>query len=1150
MHDKTISDLLNIKGRFLRSANIERDFQDPTAMEGYVITDFARSCLARVAHGLRPRSTERAWRMTGDYGSGKSSFGLLMARSFAPKDFGLPKQVRKEIDLKQLGVPREGLAPILVTCSRQPLSISILQGLRSSLSSGMSGLKKHRKLIAQIEGMLQGSPGDDAVLKIILACNKQLIVANGVRGLLLILDELGKFLEFAAARSDVNDVFLLQRLAEEASRSGEEPLFVVCLLHQGFSAYADRLNQSVQREWGKVAGRFEEIIFNQPIEQLSALIANALGVDAKDIPRDQGQEILAAMEKFHQLGWFGASGLSPLLQQALQLYPLHPAVLPALIRIFRRFGQNERSLFSFLLSDEPFGLQQFSRQPANGNSLYRLDNFYDYVKANFGHTLSLQSYRSHWNLIDSTIESFSTDNDAQLKTLKAVGVLNLVNDVGLIATQDVLSCALGYSAASASKSFDICLEVLRSKKRILYDRGRARGFCLWPHTSVDLQKAYEDASDSVNRPERVVDEIQGLLETRPLVARRHYIETGNLRHFDIRYCSVSKIESVLSSREDSDGTCVIVLPENQSEGLTASQFVQDDSQCKKDHLLFAIAEPLSALKGLVQEVQRWQWVATSTLELNSDRYAREEVYRQLAVAQLQLHNRLQSLLGWTTNSSESKVDWFWRGRRVPITSRRQLNERLSLICNHVYPSAPRINNELVNRRKLSSAAAAARMRLIERMFSNNEKPLLGMQAEKKPPEMSIYLSVLKHTGIHKEVKGHCIFQEPNSSEDRANFRPALQRIRQILEGSPDGRANVALLYEDLRKPPFGIRDGLTPLVLSAFVRIHESETAFYKDGTYLPEFAGEAMLILTKDPKRFDLQYCQIKGLRAELFRELLTLLAIEQPSGRKAELLTIVKQLCTFVAKQPSYTLSTRRLSGSAIAVRDVILNARDPLKLLFQDLPIACGHPPINSKSRTPSPSAFLKSLKGALQELRTAYPQLQDRLRADLRLAFMVEGPGSEYRQAIMGRAKALLLLVQEPKLKAFCLRLQDQHLPEPEWIESVGSFLALKPPAKWHDSEETTFATELNQMASQFRAVEAIEFAGVNQSLESSGLRVAFTDRTGLHLDQVIHFDKQDETKLSEIQTELAVMLRQYGRLGLAAASRALWQALENGRKRNV
>ena len=83
MSDKRVAELFHIRTRFLRSAQLERDFQDPTALSGYVVTDFARSCLGRVATGLKPRSGSRAWRMTGDYGSGKSSFALLLAHWFA-----------------------------------------------------------------------------------------------------------------------------------------------------------------------------------------------------------------------------------------------------------------------------------------------------------------------------------------------------------------------------------------------------------------------------------------------------------------------------------------------------------------------------------------------------------------------------------------------------------------------------------------------------------------------------------------------------------------------------------------------------------------------------------------------------------------------------------------------------------------------------------------------------------------------------------------------------------------------------------------------------------------------------------------------------------------------------------------------------------
>ncbi len=67
------------------------------------------------------------------------------------------------------------------------------------------------------------------------------------------------------------DVYLLQRLAEHATRSGTKPFVIVGILHQGFTAYADRLSQNIQREWEKVAGRYEEILFSQPLTYIGWL---------------------------------------------------------------------------------------------------------------------------------------------------------------------------------------------------------------------------------------------------------------------------------------------------------------------------------------------------------------------------------------------------------------------------------------------------------------------------------------------------------------------------------------------------------------------------------------------------------------------------------------------------------------------------------------------------------------------------------------------------------------------------------------------------------------------------------------------------------------------------------------------------------------
>lgn len=68
---------------------------------------------------------------------------------------------------------------------------------------------------------------------------------------------------------------------------------------------------------------------------------------------------------------------------------------------------------------------------------------------------------------------------------------------------------------------------------------------MWPHTSVDLEDAYERASQVLGTLSRITDMVKDYIELRPIVARRHYIQTGNLRYFEVHYCSVAELVTVL-----------------------------------------------------------------------------------------------------------------------------------------------------------------------------------------------------------------------------------------------------------------------------------------------------------------------------------------------------------------------------------------------------------------------------------------------------------------------------------------------------------------------------------------------------------------------------------------------------------------------------
>ncbi len=1154
-----IADTFQIKSRFMRSVHLERDFYDESALEGYVLTPHTQSGLERLARGLLPRSGQRAWRVTGDYGTGKSSFALALSHLLSGSEEGIPDSLRSAIDFPGMGLdepPR--LLPVLTTGSREPLVTAILRSLGDAIERSCFRGKRPGILarIREATSLLPlVTPGDAQAITLIREAVAYVVQSGKGSGVLIVLDELGKFLEYAALYPERQDIYFLQILAETASRSGEEPILVVGLLHQGFNSYADQLSQAAQKEWEKVAGRFEELLFNQPLEQMANLVADALNVRAALLPAKLRGRVKEDMARTLDLGWYGAgAGRRSLTDLAPQLYPLHPSVLPVLVQLLSRFGQNERSLFSFLLSDEPFSLREFSERSLESKEFYRLHDLYDYVRAAFGHRLSVQSYRSHWNQIESVIESFplTRDHEFELRILKTIAVLNLLDQPGLIASSAAIAIAVecGNTDTGSPKR---TLQKLQKDRSVLYDRGIVGGYCLWPHTSVNLERAYQEASKAIPTYQRVASLIRDDLETRPLVARRHYIETGNLRHFEVLYTPVNELLPVVTvPPKEADGRIVIALCETEQERKEALSVAGSLEHKEREELLIAVPSPLQSLSKLIQEVQRWEWVSENVPELNNDSYAAEEVSRQLVAARQVLVRRVRSYVGLRQYVEPVELQWFHRGQPLSIADSRTLLSKLSEICDRIYEQAPRIRNELVNRHDLSSAASAARQRLIERILEHASAPLLGMDEKGKPPEMSMYLSVLKRAALHRKTLDGWEIAEPSMDDDPCRVRPVLARIHDILVAAQDSRVRVSDLFEQLRRPPYGIREGLAPLLLSIFAVIHEQDLAFYDKGAFLLDVTGHEFQRLVKAPADFEVQYCRVSGLRAALFDRLVRLLGTERLESKQTDIMDVVRPLCVFAAQLPAYTHRTSMLTAEAKAVKDVLLNAEDPVSLLFTGLPKACGIGPFALDER-PSPqriTRFVDRLKGNLDELRGAYPSLVERIKSDLLQSFDRPGGFEAAREGIAATAEQLLVVVADARLKAFCLRLADRRLGEQEWLESLASLLCAKPPAKWVDADHPRFREELNQRVQQFRRVESATFDVPSHcGMMQVALRVAITSRDGSEVDQVVYLDADEEPRVAELEATIAQLLGAEGRLGMVAATRAIWSRLRNSPARD-
>jgi hypothetical protein len=236
--------------------------------------------------------------------------------------------------------------------------------------------------------------------------------------------------------------------------------------------------------------------------------------------------------------------------------------------------------------------------------------------------------------------------------------------------------------------------------------------------------------------------------------------------------------------------------------------------------------------------------------------------------------------------------------------------------------------------------------------------------------------------------------------------------------------------------------------LALVLKTRGHQIAGYENGTFRAAFGAQDFLRLIKAPSAFELQHYEIEGVRAEIFARLAAIFMT--PNGaRPAELLDVVQALCRFAAALPEYTRKAGARAPATAAVRNVLMSAREPAPMLFQDLPIACGLVPFETGAPLDLEhvNAFVKALETAVAELRSDYPALLERITSAVAVATVYDGKRFN-RVHLSTHAARVSLTAKQSKLRTFALRLRDPGTTDEAWAEAVASFVMAKPANRWN------------------------------------------------------------------------------------------------------
>jgi len=1127
-------DLISISSRFTRSVHIHHDFRDLRhRLDGYVVTPLVQQTTIRILRSLHSENRERAFSIIGPFGAGKSAFALFLAH-FLQRNVQSRHLLLSSLHADRNAFPVDvpSLLAVTVPGNNTSLRYAVVHALLDALK------RSHIKVPKTIQQAIDEKTLDPVQTAELFEYTAHYLKEHShFKGIVLIIDELGQYLDYAARHDDERDLFVLQTLAETAARSGETPILVVTILHQAFEHYTTYAGPRRRIEWAKVQGRFVDLAFQEPTSQMVRLIAAALrpGGSADRLMSQRRQWAARIAPITEELGLRPIEIHYTEWQQIIaDSFPLHPMTLLALPGIVRQLAQNERSLFAFLSSDEPWGLRDVLAQAHEDDiPIYRLTHLFSYIETNLGAGLFTRGRGRRWAELVEARTALSSRDPVCFDTLTIIGVLSaLERAAGMRACQAHVAFALTDDPTDPAIAH--ALDILQTHKHIVYRRYRD-SFVLWEGSDLDLETLTQTARRLLTERYTLCELLHRYTDTTPRIARRHSYRTGATRVFAIRYIDVSQLTPSLPLTSEHDGEILHIVPANDEERSQAYRWATDSARAHETARVIVIPKRLDEFYDLLLEAAALRVLLEEQPELEHDRVARREVNSRLLEAEQDLRAVISRTFGFQN-------DWFYRGQAVTITNERHIDNLLSQAADITYALSPRIWNELIVRDVISSAAAKARRDLIAALLTRSEQELLGLAGY--PPERAIYASIFQAGGLHRQRSDGTWEIGAPFDPDPLHLRPVWQALEDRLRSTTATPLQLTELYAHIQQPPYGVKAGLLPILFVAFYVAQAGELMFYEHGNYVPMPDMAMFERLLARPHYFAVRLCQARGIRLQVYRKLAAVFAPQALQQRiQPALLAVSIRILRIYHQLPGYSKQTKKISPLARSIRAALKEARAPDELLFVLLPQACQLPPFSDTDQDDATTIdlFLSYLQQGLKELQQAFPMLLQTIVQHTMHAFHLSGDPAQAHFSLLHRYQRIAHLINEPQLHALGARLETAPPNGEAWAISLAALVVKRPPDQWQDDDLLVFQAAICELSQRFAAVEELALYATQTSSHHDMIRIGLTNGRK-ELSRIVHL--QHHPQIQTVRDEIRKILYGTNNLNKEQKISALVEVLQS------
>ena len=1057
---KPLNEVVAIATRFAKSTNVERDRDNPSVLDGYVPTSRTEALLSSVLQRATNGDAGGAWSITGPYGTGKSSLAIfldaLLGKDGPTRQRALDllgKDLAKKVieAHKKHDCIEEGFFLGIVTASKEPIGITVLTAIETAIirrygkiptAKTLPSIKKFKDIKKIYEGKKNDPTYRGPSVPDLVNLVKEL---SDVTPVLLLIDEFGKNLE-EAAESALADPFILQELAEAGSGDGK-PIFLITLQHLSFEDYFAATGENTRKEWEKIQGRFDDISFIESSSETRKLLKTVFTHQDKDFLNSRSSWVKAQLENVQKCG-LGEDIDGDLLENCYPLDALSLAILPELCS---RYGQNERTIFSFIKECVGTFLNESLWETTQELPSITLYDIFNYFVRDGVLSRGLSTSSNRWNEIALTLRDTRDLTKDQEVMAKSIAILNLISTTGsLRASHQTLSLV-------NPETCEQTLDDLAELGMVTY-RDHSDEFRIWAGSLVDLNSLLENARDTLQlKP--LVEILAEYKQLSPVVASRHSSEKGTLRIFEQQFLG-SVFPEPPQPESVYDGLCLYAL-ENAPEPAYPRHQI---------HKPIAVVKPkdISELDKVSRLLASLNWCLDSEITKN-DIVVRKELRERIATVGAEFTQTFEKTFAPENCSWQGYVN----KTIIDLKSRRG-SSPLSEVADHAYPETVPVKYSVINKHKLSTNGSRAQKQVIHAILGEPEEKNLG--PEKKDlgfkgngAEIATYKGFVKTNNLHTNYRGNHL-KEPGRSADQAT-QEAWKMLNDCFNEAKENRLDIDEIYRKLQSPPYGMKKGVIPIFLIIALQLRKDEIAIYETGTFQTIFNAASADLLIANPKTFSIKHFgNVRGGRKELINALQEKFKIAtSDETRVSNVLSVLNYIMTELQKLKPYTLRTKNLSHKTIKVRTALLQASEPDILLFEELPETLGISALGHDSDYEDLQKFVDELRQALNELRNCYENLLQKLREIVEKAY---GSGDTYN-TIQAALSEIDTEVARQEIRTIIGHFRQSNGDPDQSIEQIATVVVGKAIKDFNDDDINTFAEEFEQIGPTLRRLNELQ-----------------------------------------------------------------------------